>query len=452
MCRFIVSAVFLVSCLLSGRVAFSQFVFLPLGDLEGGSFYSAAAAISTDGTRVVGESEGEDGYEAFRWSGAFEGVVGMGDLSGGAWQSTAAGVSDNGDYIVGSGIVEDPYVNEGFRWTTGFGSISGIGSLSAGGSSYAKAVSELGNVVVGESYNGSSLNVFRWVPDGFGDGIMTDLGFSGTANDVSADGTTIVGQSSDAYRWTASEGVVYLPDSSSGHTPREAMAISPDGSVIVGWGNTPPFYIEAFRWTEAEGTIALGTLPGDNESTARDVSAAGNTVVGSSSLWGDEHAFIWDAINGMRNLQDVLVNDYGAQLSGWTLQGATGISGDGTKIVGYGLNPDGNTEAWIAQLATSPPVLEGDYNDDGVVDAADYTVWRDYLGSGFDLNGNGDETGDSAGVVDAADYDLWKANYGNAAGAGAAFLQVAVPEPSTVGLALAALVVAGLRFRPRRGR
>jgi hypothetical protein len=49
--------------------------------------------------------------------------------------------------------------------------------------------------------------------------------------------------------------------------------------------------------------------------------------------------------------------------------------------------------------------LAGDYNGDGSVNAADYTVWRNTQGSADDLraDGNGD------GSVDQADYDLWKA-------------------------------------------
>jgi hypothetical protein len=52
----------------------------------------------------------------------------------------------------------------------------------------------------------------------------------------------------------------------------------------------------------------------------------------------------------------------------------------------------------------------GDFNLDGRANAADYTIWRDTLGSTTDLraDGNGD------GVVDRADYDLWKANVNSA--------------------------------------
>jgi hypothetical protein len=76
--------------------------------------------------------------------------------------------------------------------------------------------------------------------------------------------------------------------------------------------------------------------------------------------------------------------------------------------------------------------LAGDFNDDGVVNLADYTVWRDNLGA--------DEstifptgTGDASGVVDAGDYALWKSNFGLSNGSGSlAAGAAAVPEPSTL--------------------
>jgi hypothetical protein len=65
--------------------------------------------------------------------------------------------------------------------------------------------------------------------------------------------------------------------------------------------------------------------------------------------------------------------------------------------------------------------LPGDYNVDGVVNAADYTVWRNNLGidphpgplpegEGVIGDGNGD------GVVDALDYAVWKSNFGATVG------------------------------------
>ena len=54
-------------------------------------------------------------------------------------------------------------------------------------------------------------------------------------------------------------------------------------------------------------------------------------------------------MHGTRSLQDLLVG-LGADLTGWRLAQATDISADGLTIVGYGQNPNGFTEAWIATV------------------------------------------------------------------------------------------------------
>ena len=97
------------------------------------------------------------------------------------------------------------------------------------------------------------------------------------------------------------------------------------------------------------------------------------------------------------------------------------------------------------------PQLLGDYNGDDVVDAADYTVWRNNLGPGS--LPNEDETR-SPGVVDGEDYLVWKENYGNSAlGSGGGSLSGAiVPEPGTVALVLLAGGATVLGARGRRGR
>lgn len=81
--------------------------------------------------------------------------------------------------------------------------------------------------------------------------------------------------------------------------------------------------------------------------------------------------------------------------------------------------------------------VSGDYNDNGIVDAADYTVWRDTLGSTtvLDADGNGN------GIVDQNDYDLWVNNFG------ASSLSVAVPEPSTLLLLVGPIAVGASRRR-----
>jgi hypothetical protein len=82
-----------------------------------------------------------------------------------------------------------------------------------------------------------------------------------------------------------------------------------------------------------------------------------------------------------------------------------------------------------------PPTLAGDYNGDGKVDAADYTVWRDTFGSTTDLRANGDNSGASHGVIDQADYLAWVQKFGatQSAGSGAT-----VPEPASIVLLIVA--------------
>ncbi len=57
----------------------------------------------------------------------------------------------------------------------------------------------------------------------------------------------------------------------------------------------------------------------------------------------------------------------------------------------------------------SIPIGPGDFNGDGVVDAADYIVWRSTIGSTTDLraDGNGDQ------VINDADYGVWRSSFGN---------------------------------------
>jgi hypothetical protein len=115
----------------------------------------------------------------------------------------------------------------------------------------------------------------------------------------------------------------------------------------------------------------------------------------------------------------------------------------------FDLNADDFINALDLQVFNTkilPPAgLDGDYNVDGKVDAADYTVWRNNLGDADEsaLNGNGD----GMNGVDEGDYTLWKSQFGQMSGPGAG-AATSVPEPSAmllVFLGMAGLV--GLRRR-----
>jgi hypothetical protein len=85
----------------------------------------------------------------------------------------------------------------------------------------------------------------------------------------------------------------------------------------------------------------------------------------------------------------------------------------------------------------------GDYDHSGVVNAADYTLWRNTFGSTTNLVADGNHNG----VVDAADYVVWRRYRTGGGGAGSLASGSEVPEPAT-GL----LMLGGCLAFLRRGR
>jgi len=126
--------------------------------------------------------------------------------------------------------------------------------------------------------------------------------------------------------------------------------------------------------------------------------------------------------------------------------------------LGWGLDVGANHVV----LNVLAPVLDGDYNRNGIVDAADYTVYRDLLGQmgeGLAADGTG-PGGVPDGIVNQLDYQLWVDNFGNtlAGGAGSTDFtpadspgaNYAVPEPGAWVLALIGLAaVGGAGYRRR---
>ena len=116
-----------------------------------------------------------------------------------------------------------------------------------------------------------------------------------------------------------------------------------------------------------------------------------------------------------------------------TLGSTDELQADGN---GNGVVDEADYDLWrLALRSIVQTSIRGDYNDDGFVDAADYTVWRDTLGSSVDLraDGNGD------GIVDPKDYAVWKSAYGTAGSASSRAEVVA--EPATTLLSAIALLV-----------
>jgi hypothetical protein len=186
------------------------------------------------------------------------------------------------------------------------------------------------------------------------------------------------------WRWTEQSGFLDLGNLGNDEE-LFVNGMNSDGSKIVGYSGTDPNATwpsleiakpAPFVWTRETG---MEPLPGWSSSlyihgSANAVTDDGSVIVGymsSSESWGPRYAFVWDESTGIRDLQNVLASDHGlaASLDGWILQEATAVSEDGLRIVGYGLNPNGNTEAWITIF--DPPLQAGDADQDFVFDQLD---------------------------------------------------------------------------------
>jgi probable HAF family extracellular repeat protein len=331
--------------------------FQGLGDLPGNSFFSVATDISGDGTVVVGYSDSISGSsQVFRWT-AETGMIGLEDFIGSYPTGSPPKISRDGSTIVGS------VQNEAARWTSQRG-LERLGVLETPSdfkyASIGTGVSADGSVVVGycTNYLGDA-EAFKWTPQtsmiGLGSPLPGSRAFAvsdsgsvtvGTAYYVGQDGL----EGEIAARWTE-DGMTYF-DPKPDFIVCDATDTSADGSVIVGSGGI--YDLEAYRWTQASGIVPLGYIHGTGYSSfASSISGDGTIIVGEC----DREAFVWDEENGMRSIKEILVADYGLNLSGWSLTAANAISYDGMTIVGYGTNPNGNLEAWVATIPEPCTIL-----------------------------------------------------------------------------------------------
>jgi MYXO-CTERM domain-containing protein len=120
------------------------------------------------------------------------------------------------------------------------------------------------------------------------------------------------------------------------------------------------------------------------------------------------------------------INDHGFALGG-PAANSFSMMIDGTSVI----------------LQAITPILFGDYNQDGFVNAADYVVYRNRK-AGIGGNTLPNDAGEEGVTID--DYRYWKAHYGETLGNGSA-ATTSAPEPG--GLLLAVLGAVGLFARRR---
>ncbi|MBW2540564.1 MAG: PEP-CTERM sorting domain-containing protein [Deltaproteobacteria bacterium] len=347
---------------------------------------------SADGAYIVGQYIDALGNPiAMRWDiTAGAGLEDLGELATGSVWSDALAASGDGSVVVGASLIENPNkpntdLMEAFIWEAG--AMTGLGFLEVSNGndlSVATAISADGTLVAGHS------NVSN--PGGGGEGkkvseafiweagVMTGLGFLAAdgidyhseALAVSGDGSVVVGLASntdpsdptqsvdEAFLWAGGvmTGLGFLQVDTK-DVRSEATGVSYDGSTVIGTSNVdhpdvPDTSVQqAFVWADGvmTGLGFLADSPGPYHSIATAVSADGSVVVGESKLITGPEAFVWTSeSNEMRSLREVLEADLGVDLTGWTIDNPPVISSDGNTMIALATNPDGEVEAFVTYL------------------------------------------------------------------------------------------------------
>ena len=276
--------------------------YTPLANLSGGSS-SFAYAASSNGSVIVGMGYNSSSVEqAVRWIGA--GAPTLLDSGGVYAHSGATGISATGSTIVGYLNTGTPNLDDAFYYRTG--AITSLNSFFAGQASSAAGVSADGNLIVGTA----------------GDYLPGPSAANGFIFNITTSALTIVDASA------------HLPAfATAGLTLTQLTAISGNGLVTVGYAygdtvSSTPTDALAFSRTSTGTYTALGKLGGGlfGWSIARAVNSTGSVIVGQSlNANSKPEAFVYQA-GAMTGLGFLGTGDE---------SDATGVSADGTVIVGY---------------------------------------------------------------------------------------------------------------------
>jgi hypothetical protein len=186
-------------------------------------------------------------------------------------------------------------------------------------------------------------------------------------------------------------------------------------------------------WTRQLGTAGRDGGRGVSVDGLGNVYVSGSTegsLGGPSAGRSDAFVAKYDAVGNLRWLHQfgTTGDDPGENISADGL-GNVYLSGYTNADLG-GPNAGGN-DAFLAKFIDG---LAGDFNTDGTVDAADYIVWRNGLGTTYTHT----------------DYDAWRANFGRTAAGAAAVAEAIsassvanVPEPVNAALFVLSLLPCG---------
>jgi probable HAF family extracellular repeat protein len=312
----------------------------------GGAINPRITAISANGSILLANFCGPtcpSDYHGYLWT-VNTTVVPL-DRRPGSTYSPSAAMSTDGTVVVGSSrYVAKP--NEAFRWqsTGDTRSMTPLGFAPGDNESDAFAMNADGTVIAGWSSGPSGIGAAVWRPQ---TGMRRLPKLQGTAPNaslgvvgVTADGSRILGHTTGfpgaslmGLFWSGPDfqNVQALGRPAPPYDSAVPEAMSADGSVVVGYLTNASNAHQAFRWTAATGIQPLGFLdPNQTSSTARAVSADGKVITGVS---GDQ-PFRWSSERRMQSIRSLLIEDAGLDLSNFETRGFWAASPDGTWIAG----------------------------------------------------------------------------------------------------------------------
>lgn len=297
----------------------------------------------------------------------------------------------------------------------------------------------------------------------------------------------------------ASPGLVIsevMYDPASAEPAWEWVEVLNNSGASINFSSTPYVFDDDDDGSLPVANITAGSLAPGEVGVLFNASGTGNTIENMKAAWGDGINFIpVTAWTDLTNTGDTIAiwSSLSAYLSETqsttaprrtTTHAAAVVAYDDDGAAGWSNNNDAGSiflanltsnpaagSSWLratnANSATPQPVLSevvdhpggdvgspghvpgvattlsGDYNGNGIVDTADYILWRHALQTATALPH--DSTPES---VSTADYDVWRANFGQAAAAGS-FDVATVPEPTTIALATICGLAASFLRKPR---